>query len=126
MTKRAISRENPSIFASHKTPIRPPRSTRLFLGRSPNIPSAFTPPLPPASEPTLPRSPPRCRVGIIGRGKNESVETPAALPSPGGGVFLAPEKSALNRLSPEEQELHRRANRVAKVSMQDIKMLRPE
>jgi hypothetical protein len=32
----------------------------------------------------------------------------------------------INRLSPEEQELHRRANRVAKVSMQDIKMLRPE
>ena len=32
----------------------------------------------------------------------------------------------VNRLSTEEQELHRRANRVAKVSMQDIKMLRPE
>jgi hypothetical protein len=32
----------------------------------------------------------------------------------------------INRLSPEQQELHRRANRVAKVSMQDIKMLRPE
>src|SRR5437762_6692540 len=32
----------------------------------------------------------------------------------------------VNRLSPEEQELHRRANRVAKVSMQVIKMLRPE
>jgi hypothetical protein len=32
----------------------------------------------------------------------------------------------VNRLTPEEQELHRRANRVAKVSMQDIKMLRPE
>jgi hypothetical protein len=32
----------------------------------------------------------------------------------------------INRLTPEEQELHRRANRVAKVSMQDIKMLRPE
>jgi hypothetical protein len=32
----------------------------------------------------------------------------------------------VSRLSPEEQELHRRANRVAKVSMQDIKMLRPE
>jgi hypothetical protein len=31
-----------------------------------------------------------------------------------------------NQLTPEEQELHRRANRVAKVSMQDIKMLRPE
>src|SRR5882672_10924050 len=32
----------------------------------------------------------------------------------------------VNHLSTEEQELHRRANRVAKVSMQDIKMLRPE
>ena len=29
-------------------------------------------------------------------------------------------------LLPEEQDLHRRANRVAKVSMQDIKMLRPK
>jgi len=30
------------------------------------------------------------------------------------------------RLSTEEQELHRRANRVAKVAMQDIQLLRPE
>ena len=44
----------------------------------------------------------------------EDVEVPA---EPGFDV---------NRLSAEEQELHRRANRVAKVSMQDIKMLRPE
>jgi len=32
----------------------------------------------------------------------------------------------INQLTSEEQELHRRANRVAKVSMQDIKMLRPD
>ena len=32
----------------------------------------------------------------------------------------------VSRLTSEEQELHRRANRVAKVSMQDIKMLRPD
>jgi hypothetical protein len=32
----------------------------------------------------------------------------------------------LDLLAPEEQELHRRAFRVAKVSMQDIRMLRPE
>ena len=32
----------------------------------------------------------------------------------------------VNRLTTEEQELHRRANRVAKVSMQDIKMLNPD
>jgi hypothetical protein len=36
------------------------------------------------------------------------------------------EEFDVNQLSPEEQELHRRANRVAKVSMQDIKMLRPD
>jgi hypothetical protein len=33
---------------------------------------------------------------------------------------------SVDRLSAEEQELHRRANRVAKVSMQDIKMLHPD
>ena len=32
----------------------------------------------------------------------------------------------ISTLLPEEQDLHRRANRVAKVSMQDIKMLRPD
>jgi hypothetical protein len=39
---------------------------------------------------------------------------------------VGPEAFDVNRLTPEEQELHRRANRVAKVSMQDIKMLRPD
>ncbi len=33
---------------------------------------------------------------------------------------------AVESLSPELQELHRRANRVAKVAMQDIKLLRPK
>ena len=50
------------------------------------------------------------------------------VPSP-SAVIAEPEYGQefdVNRLSPEEQELHRRANRVAKVSMQDIKMLRPE
>lgn len=36
------------------------------------------------------------------------------------------EEFDVSRLSTEEQEMHRRANRVAKVSMQDIKMLKPE
>jgi hypothetical protein len=42
---------------------------------------------------------------------------------------IEPEGSSdfnVSRLTSEEQELHRRANRVAKVSMQDIKMLHPE
>jgi hypothetical protein len=40
---------------------------------------------------------------------------------------LPPEAAGFNvlTLAPEQQELHRRANRVAKVSMQDVKMLRP-
>ena len=55
----------------------------------------------------------------------ESFEDEAALSSSSVAEPYA-EEFDVNRLSPEEQELHRRANRVAKVSMQDIKMLRPE
>jgi hypothetical protein len=58
-------------------------------------------------EPTLPPSAP------------VELEMPAGVAG-GYGEF------DINQLSTEEQELHRRANRVAKVSMQDIKMLRPE
>ncbi len=47
-------------------------------------------------------------------------------PSPEDAEASGASDFDVNRLSPEEQELHRRANRVAKVSMQDIKMLRPE
>jgi hypothetical protein len=54
----------------------------------------------------------------------ESFEDEAALTPAAAEPFA--EEFDVNRLSPEEQELHRRANRVAKVSMQDIKMLRPE
>ena len=56
---------------------------------------------------------------------SENLEIDATPP----GTVAEPDFSEefdVNRLSPEEQELHRRANRVAKVSMQDIKMLRPE
>ncbi|HEY1422169.1 MAG TPA: hypothetical protein VGF20_01855 [Candidatus Acidoferrum sp.] len=65
-----------------------------------------------------------------------SIPVQEALPEPVPVVHeAAPEPIAqaetssefeVNRLSPEEQELHRRANRVAKVSMQDIKMLHPD
>jgi hypothetical protein len=48
-------------------------------------------------------------------------ELPVAEPAPASDAEFD-----INQLTPEEQELHRRANRVAKVSMQDIKMLRPE
>jgi hypothetical protein len=54
----------------------------------------------------------------------ETHETDTAPPVPGESEDAS--AFDVGRLSPEEQELHRRANRVAKVSMQDIKMLRPE
>jgi hypothetical protein len=55
----------------------------------------------------------------------EALELPETAP-PAAAEQEFEEEFDVNRLSPEEQELHRRANRVAKVSMQDIKMLRPE
>jgi hypothetical protein len=81
---------------------------------APHRPARVQPPPPPLpelhEEPTL----------------THNFEDDAAIPS---AVVAEPDYAEdfdVNRLSPEEQELHRRANRVAKVSMQDIKMLRPE
>jgi hypothetical protein len=54
----------------------------------------------------------------------ETMEVETAPAAPGESEEAA--GFNVSRLSAEEQELHRRANRVAKVSMQDIKMLRPE
>jgi hypothetical protein len=56
----------------------------------------------------------------------ESIAEEDAVPRPAMGEAQDAYEFDVNRLSPEERELHRRANRVAKVSMQDIKMLRPE
>ena len=56
-----------------------------------------------------------------------SVSPPAPVELEGAEAAIAAgDEFDINQLTPEEQELHRRANRVAKVSMQDIKMLRPE
>jgi hypothetical protein len=56
----------------------------------------------------------------------EPLDLPHAGPFPEDVEVAAEIGFDVNQLSAEEQELHRRANRVAKVSMQDIKMLRPE
>jgi len=79
-------------------------------------------PPPPAAGPhhaPVPPSPVREEPALVEAQEVESV--PAAAGEPEGASAFD-----VNRLSPDEQELHRRANRVAKVSMQDIKMLRPE
>jgi hypothetical protein len=58
------------------------------------------------------------------QGEAEALELTEPAPVAGEPEFEG--EFDVNRLSAEEQELHRRANRVAKVSMQDIKMLRPD
>ena len=80
------------------------------------VPQGRTPVPPPPPVPELHAEP----------ALSQNFEDDTALPS---AVVAEPEYEGefdVSRLSPEEQELHRRANRVAKVSMQDIKMLRPE
>lgn len=57
----------------------------------------------------------------------EQAEAPAeAPPAEEEIISTAAAEFDISTLSPEEQLLHRRANRVAKVSMQDIQMLHPE
>ncbi|MGA8075632.1 MAG: hypothetical protein WB995_19310 [Candidatus Acidiferrales bacterium] len=60
-----------------------------------------------------------------------AVESAAAAPAAVEETPAAPESQAptafdVTTLAPEVQEMHRRAKRVAKVAMQDIKMLRPK
>ncbi|MHB8540026.1 MAG: hypothetical protein ACYDCD_03660 [Candidatus Acidiferrales bacterium] len=57
-----------------------------------------------------------------------AAEAEAAVEEGTPEVVAAPEPVAFDvaALPKDEQDLHKRANRVAKVSMQDIKMLRPE
>jgi hypothetical protein len=56
----------------------------------------------------------------------DALELVEPVPPPVGAEQEYEEEFDVNRLSPEEQELHRRANRVAKVSMQDIQLLKPD
>ena len=83
-----------------------------------------TPAAPPATRPAQPPAP------VVAEPEFELVAEPEELAEPVptlvGAEAEYTEEFDVNRLSQEEQELHRRANRVAKVSMQDIKMLRPE
>lgn len=79
----------------------------------------------PASTPAAPHAPAKPKhVPAPPPPEPEYVPEPAPVSAVAGTDYEL--EFDVNRLSAEEQELHRRANRVAKVSMQDIKMLRPE
>jgi hypothetical protein len=98
-----------SQSASHSAPAHSP-------AHAPAAPPRVAPTRPPARPAPPPPEPPPFLDGF-----EEGAGSAA-----GGMPADEEEEFDVNRLSPEEQELHRRANRVAKVSMQDIKMLRPE
>ncbi|HKV48426.1 MAG TPA: hypothetical protein VJN69_10065 [Candidatus Acidoferrales bacterium] len=99
--------------------------------------SAETAPLTPEKEPDVAQVAPQKAPKIDHEPKIDSSPAPQAVPEP-----IAPEDHIVEgfvepaakeipvfdiaALPPELQDLHRRANRVAKVAMQDIKLLRPK
>jgi len=84
------------------------------------VPKAAVP-APPPPRPVVPEPEPT-EIELVA--EPEALELVEPLPATPEAEFAG--EFDVNRLSAEEQELHRRANRVAKVSMQDIKMLRPD
>ena len=91
--------------------------------------------IPPVAEPAPPLEPVTFPdpepVALQEREPEIELELPAGPPpavreQPAAAHVEAAPVFHLDSLPPEEQELHRRAFRVAKVSMQDIRMLRPE
>ncbi len=89
-------------------PVRPPPSIPVPMGEKPRPASVEAPRAADRVTPAEARAP------------------EAAALVPGDGDAAPAEAFDIKKLSKEEQEMHRRANRVAKVSMQDIKMLRPD
>ncbi len=116
-----------SVQGSPRSPFEAEMARVAATVSAPQAPASHHPapprPAPPAPEPAPAHRPAPPRP--VAPAPAETFEDEAALSSP---VVAEPFDAEfdVNRLSPEEQELHRRANRVAKVSMQDIKMLRPE
>jgi len=104
------------------------RITEAIARQAPEAPAA---PAPPVREVPAPQAAVPATVPVEPRVHNVPATEPPSIPVELESESLeaavpADEAFDVNRLTPEEQELHRRANRVAKVSMQDIKMLRPE
>jgi hypothetical protein len=132
------------VAMSMQTGPRSPMEAQItdLVGRvAPELPAVPQRPLPSQpvpkaaqTAPARPASPPAPKP-VIQEPVAEELELPAEpepleliepAPAPGASEAEFEGEFDVNRLSAEEQELHRRANRVAKVSMQDIKMLRPE
>ena len=104
----------------------PPPVTPPAVAAPPPVAAAPVPPEPvPVLEPVSVKDPVPLTLQDIA--PDFEIELPVeAQPPAGHKPPVAAPAFNLDSLPPEEQELHRRAYRVAKVSMQDIRMLRPE
>jgi hypothetical protein len=124
------------VAVSMQTGPRSPIEAQLtdLVGRvAPEPPAAPQRPMPSQPVPKAAPAAPAPPVRVVQAPATSEIELHPELepleliePAPGATEAEFGDEFDVNRLSPEEQELHRRANRVAKVSMQDIKMLRPE
>ena len=102
----------------------PPPAPQRPMPSQPVPKAAQAPPAPPAPRAPVVQGPAATELEL--HPESEPLELVEPAPAAGGSEHEFTDDFDVNRLSTEEQELHRRANRVAKVSMQDIKMLRPE
>jgi hypothetical protein len=124
------------VAVSMQTGPRSPIEAQIteLVGRvAPEPPAAPQRPMPPQPVPKAAQAAPAPPAPVVQEPEATELELhsePEALeliePEPVVAEAEFGDEFDVNRLSAEEQELHRRANRVAKVSMQDIKMLRPE
>ncbi len=111
-------------------PVQPPPSTPIPMADSPwRVPAAAAQAVEIATQPAMPAAILAARESAVGVAEPPAApvaetRAEAARPAPAAEPRVA--AFDLASLSVEEQEMHRRANRVAKVCMQDIKMLRPE
>jgi hypothetical protein len=105
------------------------RITQAIETEAPEAPAAPARPVTPAPQPHAAARGPHTETPAVQQFTPEPEPAPVELEPAVESVAATVESNGefdINRLTTEEQELHRRANRVAKVSMQDIKMLRPE
>jgi hypothetical protein len=123
-----------SMQSSPRSPMEA-QITDLVGKMAPEPPHAPQRPMPSQPVPKAAQAPPATPVPVVEEPIATELELPPEpepleliepAPAVAGSEAEFGDEFDVNRLSSEEQELHRRANRVAKVSMQDIKMLRPE
>jgi hypothetical protein len=126
----AVEAKKPESSAHEATTPVNAAASHPVVAEPPVAPSVQ--PKPPSSAVEAP-SAGRKKTDIHGTHKAETVKSepepldlPKSAPFPPDSEVAGETDFDVNQLSAEERELHRRANRVAKVSMQDIKMLRPE